>query len=105
MVVYAEDREHSYTQLACLESKLKLHQNCSLSFHNFVNNADPVPRLLGGSLDALHSFMTTKITRMEVISSRLPHRDLWHPRLIWDLQFMPPPPLCLRKRYSTMSAA
>ena len=54
MVVYAEDREQAYEHLAALEANVELDEGCSLSFHNFVNNADIVPRLLGGSMMGIH---------------------------------------------------
>ena len=42
-----------------------------LQFHNLVNNADVVPRLLGTSLEALHDLLETYIPMIQVPGSAL----------------------------------
>ena len=39
-----------------------------LQFHNLVNNADVVPRLLGTSLEALHDLLETYVPMIQVPS-------------------------------------
>jgi hypothetical protein len=58
MVVYSEEPERLYGQLAAMERAAEASGGRTapqLQFHNLVNNADVVPRLLGTSLDPLHS--------------------------------------------------
>lgn len=59
-VVYSEDPAALYPALTSLEARgwsarqTRRPAHAELHFHNFVNNADVVPRLLGQSLEAVH---------------------------------------------------
>lgn len=66
MVLYSEDKSTLYNKLAVME-ELAASQSpqVKLHFHNFVNNADLVPRLLGSSLDSVHSTVERFIPSMK----------------------------------------
>ena len=66
MVIHASDSVKLYQELADLEHTIGMQHGGALSFHNFVNNADPVPRLLGGSLDAVHGYLEAKLPQIKV---------------------------------------
>ena len=58
MVLYSETPSDMYKQLHALERAAEGRgKKRKLQCHNFVNNADAVPRFLGGSLDAVHQAM------------------------------------------------
>lgn len=71
-VVYAEDAPALYDALTLLESRgwssrhARRPADAQIFFHNFVNNADVVPRLLGKSLDSVHEQMEYYIPSMRV---------------------------------------
>lgn len=67
MVLYSEAPVEMYKQLHALAKaaqgrgrKQKIH--C----HNYVNNADAVPRFLGGSLNAVHQALESYVPSMSV---------------------------------------
>ena len=64
MVVHSVETAQAYEQLKALEPELD--EGCTLSFHNYVNNADPVPRLLGSSLDQVHGWLETWVPKIKV---------------------------------------
>jgi hypothetical protein len=67
MVLYSTDRAALYQKLAQLEEAAEArHPATPLHFHNFVNNADLVPRLLGKSLDSVHAAVEYYIPSMKV---------------------------------------
>lgn len=70
MVVYSNDARAAYRQLEDLEQFAEANcvDGAKLEFHNFVNNADIVPRLLGTSLDSVHEAMEGYIPSMKVHS-------------------------------------
>ena len=66
MVLYSPDTATLYQALAELEEAAEArHPATPLHFHNFVNNADLVPRLLGKSLDSVHAAMESYIPSMQ----------------------------------------
>lgn len=68
MVLYSKDKSALYHKLAVLEelAKGQSPSHAKLHFHNFVNNADLVPRLLGTSLDSVHGVIEGYIPAMKV---------------------------------------
>lgn len=68
MVLYSTDRAALYQKLAQLEEAAEArHPATPLHFHNFVNNADLVPRLLGKSLDSVHAAVEYYIPSMKAV--------------------------------------
>ena len=71
-VIYSEDPGALYAALTSLESRGWFTRQATrpaaaeLHFHNFVNNADIVPRLLGQSLEAVHDRLQHYIPSMQV---------------------------------------
>ena len=57
-----------------------------LQFHNLVNNADVVPRLLGTSLEALHELLETYVPMIQVSGSGLARQPVLS--LPWCMTFM-----------------
>ena len=68
MVLYSEDPSVMYQQLHTLEAAQGRNRRSKLQIHNFVNNADAVPRFLGGSLNAVHSAVESYVPSMSVSS-------------------------------------
>ena len=70
MVLYSTDKPSLYRELGVLEDLAERHSpgHVKLHFHNFVNNADLVPRLLGTSLDSVHNTVERFIPSMKVNS-------------------------------------
>ncbi len=68
MVLYSTDKPSLYRELSILEqlAENQSPSNAKLHFHNFVNNADLVPRLLGTSLDSVHNTVEPFIPSMKV---------------------------------------
>lgn len=66
MVLHAVDRAALYRHLEALERGAAAEAAAPMHCHNFVNNADIVPRLLGSSLDAVHEAMESYIPSMKV---------------------------------------
>lgn len=78
MVVHSEAPEQLYRQLAAMENRAESSgggRAPQLQFHNLVNNADVVPRLLGTSLDVLHAVMESYVPLIGVSSA---HAMLHH---------------------------
>ena len=72
MVLYSEVPSEMYKQLHKLEQAAEGRgRKHKLQCHNFVNNADAVPRFLGGSLNTVHQALETYAPSMSV--SRLGH--------------------------------
>lgn len=82
MVVYSDQPEQLYQQLATMERAAEASGSGrrgrggaagstegtgpQLQFHNLVNNADVVPRLLGTSLDTLHATLESYLPLIRV---------------------------------------
>ena len=67
MVLYSDNPAVMYQQLHTLERAAEGRgRKRKLQIHNFVNNADAVPRFLGGSLDAVHSAVEFYVPSMSV---------------------------------------
>ena len=69
MVVHSEVPERLYRQLATMERRAEASGGADapqLQFHNLVNNADVVPRLLGTSLDVVHAVMESYVPLIKV---------------------------------------
>ena len=67
MVLYSDNPAVMYQQLHVLERAAEGRgRKHKLQIHNFVNNADAVPRFLGGSLDAVHSAVEFYVPSMSV---------------------------------------
>ena len=68
MTLYATNAAVLYQQLAAFEEAAEATYagQAKLQFHNFVNNADIVPRLLGTSLDTVHDAVEGYIPSMKV---------------------------------------
>lgn len=68
MVLYTTDKPSLYQELGILEEHAENQSpgRTKLHFHNFVNNADLVPRLLGTSLDSVHNTVERFIPSMKV---------------------------------------
>lgn len=68
MVLYSTDKPPMYHQLAALEQHARRQSpgHTGLQFHNFVNNADLVPRLLGTSLRSVHDGLEKYISSIKV---------------------------------------
>ncbi len=69
MVVHSEAPERLYRQLATMERRAEASGGADapqLQFHNLVNNADVVPRLLGTSLDVVHAVMESYVPLIKV---------------------------------------
>lgn len=73
MVLYSADKPSLYRELVALEQHAQSQSSSSgnLHFHNFVNNADLVPRLLGTSLDSVHDNLERYISSMKVGNLRI----------------------------------
>ena len=70
MVLYSESPSQLYKQLHALEKAAEGRgRKRKLQCHNFVNNADAVPRFLGGSLNAVHQAVESYVPSMSVRSS------------------------------------
>ena len=71
MALYATNAAVLYQQLAAFEEAAEATYagQAKLQFHNFVNNADIVPRLLGTSLDTVHDAVEGYIPSMKVCST------------------------------------
>ena len=76
MVVYAEDAGMLYPRLQALEAAAEAAAGAAasggaphLQMHNFVNNADVVPRLLGRSLDPVHDSVEYYVPALRVRSN------------------------------------
>lgn len=71
-MLYSEDASALYEALSSLESRgwsadgSSRPADAQLHFHNFVNNADVVPRLLGSSLDSVHDRIQQYVASMQV---------------------------------------
>ncbi len=67
MVLYSEDPAQMYKQLHTLQRAAEGRgKKRKLQCHNFVNNADAVPRFLGGSLNAVHQAVENYAPSMSV---------------------------------------
>lgn len=98
-VLYSEDASALYEALSSLESRgwsadgSSRPADAQLHFHNFVNNADVVPRLLGSSLDSVHDRIQQYVASMQRVRSISQH---YHPfggyHLIVGTQVRTPPP-------------
>lgn len=69
MVVHSEAPDRLFRQLATMERRAESSGGAAapqLQFHNLVNNADVVPRLLGTSLDMLHAVMESYVPLIRV---------------------------------------
>lgn len=64
MVIHSPSPSSLYVSL----QKLEQHPAYAgrLQFHNFVNNADIVPRLLGSALDSIHTFAESYVPLLKV---------------------------------------
>lgn len=72
MVLYSDVPPEMYKQLHKLEQAAEgRDRKHKLQSHNFVNNADAVPRFLGGSLNTVHQALESYAPSMSV--SRLGH--------------------------------
>lgn len=69
MVLYSDDPSQMYKQLHALHRAAEGRgRKRKLQCHNFVNNADAVPRFLGSSLDAVHQAVENYAPSMSVRS-------------------------------------
>lgn len=69
MVLYSDNPSQMYKQLHALHRAAEGRgRKRKLQCHNFVNNADAVPRFLGSSLDAVHQAMENYAPSMSVRS-------------------------------------
>lgn len=67
MVLYSEAPAEMYKQLHALAKAAQGRaKKQKLQHHNFVNNADAVPRFLGGSLNAVHQAVESYAPSMSV---------------------------------------
>ena len=67
MVLYTDNPSTMYQQLHTLQRTAESRgRKRKLQIHNFVNNADAVPRFLGGSLNAVHSAVEAYVPSMSV---------------------------------------
>ena len=67
MVLYSEAPAEMYKQLHALAKAAQGRaKKQKLQHHNFVNNADAVPRFLGGSLNAVHQAVESYVPSMSV---------------------------------------
>lgn len=72
MVLYSNNPAEMYTQLQDLQKAAQGRRRMPhLQCHNYVNNADAVPRSLGSSLDALHQAVESYVPIMGVSLSAL----------------------------------
>ncbi|KAK9839203.1 hypothetical protein WJX81_001055 [Elliptochloris bilobata] len=72
MVLHAADPDALFQRLRALEAAAEATGGGAggravLQFHNFVNNADVVPRLLGTSLDAVHAFLAAYVPGLAAV--------------------------------------
>ncbi|KAK9814112.1 hypothetical protein WJX72_000806 [[Myrmecia] bisecta] len=71
MVIHSQHPDALYERLTSLEAfaerQAGRRSRPRLHFHNFVNNADVVPRLLGRSLDSVHSMMEYYVPYMQSV--------------------------------------
>lgn len=67
MVIQAHESALLYEQLEALDgfAQAQLPAGCRIQYHNFVNNADIVPRLLGSSLESVHGAVEAYIPSMK----------------------------------------
>ena len=67
MVLYSEASSEMYKQLHLLAKAAQGRaKKQKLQHHNFVNNADAVPRFLGSSLNAVHQAVESYVPSMSV---------------------------------------
>ena len=67
MVLYSDAPAEMYEQLHALAKAAQGRaKKQKLQHHNFVNNADAVPRFLGASLDAVHQAVESYVPSMSV---------------------------------------
>ena len=87
MVLYSEAPAEMYKQLHALAKAAQGRaKKQKLQHHNFVNNADAVPRFLGGSLNAVHQAVESYVPSMSVSKFAFPicsvsldeHALSWH---------------------------
>lgn len=73
MVLYSEASAEMYKQLHSLAKAAQGRAKTQkLQHHNFVNNADAVPRFLGGSLNAVHQAVEGYVPSMSVSCASAP---------------------------------
>ncbi|KAK9918723.1 hypothetical protein WJX75_006273 [Coccomyxa subellipsoidea] len=73
MVVHSEAPDRLFRQLATMERRAESSGGAAapqLQFHNLVNNADVVPRLLGTSLDMLHAVMESYVPLIRSVRAK-----------------------------------
>ncbi|BDA46815.1 hypothetical protein COCOBI_09-2680 [Coccomyxa sp. Obi] len=73
MVVHSEVPERLYRQLGTMERRAEASGGADapqLQFHNLVNNADVVPRLLGTSLDVVHAVMESYVPLIKSVRAK-----------------------------------
>lgn len=76
MVVHSDAPDRLFRQLAKMERWAEASGGAAapqLQFHNLVNNADVVPRLLGTSLDMLHAVMESYVPLIKASVTPLLH--------------------------------
>lgn len=67
MVLYSNNPAQMYKQLQELQKAAQgRRRTFKLQCHNYVNNADAVPRSLGSSLDALHQAVESVMPSLSV---------------------------------------
>ena len=67
MVLFSEQQSEMYKQLHKLKKAAAGRgRRHKLQWHNFVNNADAVPRFLGGSLNTVHQAIESFVPSMSV---------------------------------------
>ena len=67
MVLYSEAPAEMYKQLHALARAAQGRgRRQKLHCHNYVNNADAVPRFLGGSLNSVHQALESYVPSMSV---------------------------------------
>lgn len=72
MVLYSQHPAQMYKQLQDLQKAAQGRgRTHKLQCHNYVNNADAVPRCLGSSLNAVHQAVETYVPSMSVRSALL----------------------------------
>lgn len=73
MVLYSQSPALLFQKLQALESWAERQSRCRhppLQFHNYVNGADIVPRMLGSSLSAVSAGLASYVSYFQVSSCR-----------------------------------
>ncbi|KAL3143242.1 hypothetical protein ABBQ38_002093 [Trebouxia sp. C0009 RCD-2024] len=74
MVLYSEAPAEMYKQLHALARAAQGRgRRQKLHYHNYVNNADAVPRFLGGSLNTVHQALESYIPSMSAVRETSQH--------------------------------